>query len=473
MDVATIKPVRVTGLAALGWGLSFARDPLTSTRRMLDACGPFVILVEALPLARRVRAPMLGIPLVFTAGAAFNAEVLSDSETWRGVAALPGGPKNSAAGRMIWGLPRLSGRRHAHYRKLIGQPLRRTSVEALCTSMARLADEEVASWPIGEAINLWDYIRRMMQRISVALLFGGDNGQSRAIAELSGRMMERKWAPGAQALPINLPITAYGRIVRDAERLERRILQWAAGKRGRLDDRDVASIIINNPDADGNPPDDAATVAHIASLFALSSEGSQSALVWTLILLAQHPRVAAALGDELRDKLGDASGSLDKVGELAYLDAVVKESIRILPPVPLQIRVAQREATIAGQGLPNGTRVMLNTFLTNRMPDLYPEGDVFRPERWSKFTPNSFEYPVFSAGPHLCPGYWFGTAAVKIGLAAILTRFRIEMPPDTHIDYRVQPTLRPTAPVPVKLHPQDGACAAVPIRGAIRNLVRF
>lgn len=474
MDAATVKPVQLTGLAALRRGLDFARDPMMATRRMFDACGPFVILVEGLPFAKRVRTVLLGIPLVFTAGAAFNAEVLSDPETWRGVSVLPGGPKNSAARRMIWGLPRLTGERHAHYRKLLSQPLRRASVEALGANMAWLAEAEVATWSAGETIDLWDHVRRLMQKLSVALLFGGDSEESRAIAERAGAMMERKWKRGAVAVPINLPVTAYGRIVRDSEDLERRILRWAAAKRGRLDDRDLASIIINSPDVDGRAPDDATIVAHIASMFALSSEGSQSALFWILILLATHPRIAAALADELHNKLGATAPSLEKAGELAYLDAVIKESMRLLPPVPLQIRVAERDTAIAGHGLPRGTRIMINAFLTNRTPDLYPEGDVFRPERWANIAPNSFEYPVFSAGPHLCPGYWFGTAAVKIGVAAILSRFRLELPSDTRIDYRAEPTLRPHQCVGMLLRSADGGTsAATPVGGAIRNLVKL
>jgi cytochrome P450 len=472
--MAATQPVRLTGLAALRWGVSFARDPLMTTQRMLDGCGPFVILADAVPFTKRVRAVMLGVPLVFTAGAEFNAEVLSDPETWRGVSVLPGGPKNSAARRMASGLPRLTGIPHAHYRKLLSQPLRRTNVEALCSSMARIAQAEVASWPADENVDLWDFVRVIMQSFAVELLFGGNSEQSRAIAVLAARMMERKWGPGAFALPINLPITTYGQIVRDSRLLERCILQWVADKRARPDDRDLASIIVNSPDADGNPPDDAAIVAHIASLFALSSEGSQSALVWTLILLAQHPRIAAELADELRDKLGTGSPSLEKAGELPYLDAVVKESMRILPPVPLQIRVAQRDTEIAGHGMPNGTRLVLNTFLTNRVPELYPDGDVFRPERWLTIAPNAFEFPVFSAGPHLCPGYWFGSAAIKIGLAAILTRYRVDLAPDTRIDYRAQPTLRPRQRVGIVLrHAGGGQHAGAPVIGQIRNLVNF
>ena len=472
MDAAIAQPVRLTGLTALRWGGRFARDPLQATRRAYDSFGPFVVLAEALPLLKPRRAVLLDVPLVFTAGAAFNAELLSDPETWRGVSVLPGGPKNSAARRMSSSLTRLTGGQHAHYRKLLMAPLRRGSVEALATSMARLAEAEIASWPVGETIDLWDHIRRIMHGFSLELLFGGSNEQSCPIAKMAGAMMERKWARSAVGLPFNLPITSYGRIVRDSERLERWILEWVAAKRGHTDERDLASIIANSTDADGKPSDDATIVGQIASLFALSSEGSQSVLTWTLLLLMAHPRIADNLLDEMRDKLGGRSPSLERAGELPYLDAVVKESMRVLPPVPLQIRVAQGDTAIAGHGMPKGTRAILNTFLTNRMPGLYPQADVFRPERWSTIAPTGFEFPVFSGGPHICPGYWFGSAAVKIALAAILTRYRIDLPPGTRIDYRAQPTLRPRQRVDVVLHRRDGGTsAATPIAGTLRSLV--
>jgi len=152
---------------------------------------------------------------------------------------------------------------------------------------------------------------------------------------------------------------------------------------------------------------------------------------------------------------------------------VVKEAVRILPPVPLQIRVAQYDTTIATHSAPKGTRVILNALLTSRMSEVFPEGDVFRPERWFKIAPTVFEFPVFSGGPHSCPGYWFGLSAVKVALAAILTRYRMALPAGVRIDYMVQPTQRPLDSIPVFLHRQDGAFASMPISGKIRNLVRF
>jgi cytochrome P450 len=128
---------------------------------------------------------------------------------------------------------------------------------------------------------------------------------------------------------------------------------------------------------------------------------------------------------------------------------------------------------LAGEPLPKRTHVVLGTFLTTRMPDLYPEPERFVPERWSRIDPTAFEFPVFSAGPRICPGYWFGLNAIKVTLAAIVTRYRMALEPNARVDYTIQPTVRPTRPVPVTLNPQDGAFAALSIRGNISDLVQL
>src|SRR5215510_9129659 len=469
MDAA--MPVRLTGPAALRWGLRLAREPLMATRQFVETHGGFVMLADALPFVRPRGVAMLGVPLVLTAGAAFHGELLSDPATWRGVSLLPGGPRGSAARRIGAGLTRMTGRRHAYYRGLIGPALRKASIDALTGRMANLAQAEVATWPVGEAVELWELTRRLMRKMAIELLFGGDPEGYR-IADLVSQLMEGKWSRGA-FVPVNLPVTPYGRIVRTAEVLERRLLDWIASKRGARDEHDLGSIIINSPDADGTPPSDAAIAGQLPSLFAAASEASQSALTFTLLLLALHPRVAGELYGELRGGRGGVAPTLEEASALACVDAVVKESMRILPPVPLQIRVAQSDAAIAGYAVPKGTRVMLNTFLVNRMPDLYPDGDSFQPERWRTVTPSAYEFPVFSGGPHACPGYWFGLSSVKIALAAILMRYRIVLERDTRIDYRVQPTMRPFNALRVTLDREVGADTAVPVTGTLLNLLKL
>ena len=473
IDSATAAPVRLRGIAALRWGLRLLRDPLAAARGCYEAFGPFVVLTDALPFYRRPRTALFGVPLVLTAGAAFHREILEDPATWRSVSLMPGGPRHSAARRMTEGLMRMTGPRHAHYRKLLAAPLRRASVDAMADDMVRLADEDVAAWPVGETIDLWDFARRAMRGVAVGLLFGGDREQAFPIADMITRLTERKWKRGSSAFPLNLPFTPYGRMVRESEVLERRVLAWAETKRGHADERDLAALIVNSPDVDGRPASSATIAGHVPSLYAGATEAGQSTLFWTLILLAQHPRIARELVDELHGRLAGAPASIDAIVDLPRLDAVLKESMRIIPPVPMSMRVAQQETMLAGERLPHGTRVVLSTFLTNRMPGLYPEPDRFLPERWSTIDPSPFEFPVFGAGPRVCPGYWFGLSAVKTALATILLRYRIAVKPDTRIDYEIQPTMRPTASVPVTLHRQDGAFAAVPIRGAIHKLVRL
>lgn len=470
---AGIAPARLRGAATRQWALRLMRDPLVAARHCHEAFGPFVMLADALPYYGRPRIPLLDVPVVLVAGSAFHREILDDPATWRPVSLLPGGPKGSAAKRMTHGLMRMTGPRHAHYRKLLAAPLRRTSVDAMGHDMIRLAEQEIAAWPAGEVIELWSSIRRVVRSVTLGLLFGGDDEQSRSIADAVTQITERKWARSALLFPVDLPLTPYRRLARDCEDLERRILAWAETKRGRDDTRDLAALIVNSPDLDGCPASRETIAGHLPSLYAGATEAGQSTVFWTLILLAQHPDAARKLVGELHNCIAGAPASMEAIAELPLLDAVVKESMRLIPPVPLQVRVAQAATTLTGQSLPDRTHAVLGTFLTTRMPDLYPEPDRFVPERWLKIDPTPFEFPVFSAGPRICPGYWFGLNAIKVALAAILTRYRIAPAQNARVDYTIQPTVRPTGPVPVTLCPQDGAFTALSISGNVSDLVQI
>jgi cytochrome P450 len=458
----------LNGLEALRAGWRFARDPIAAMHWCYQAHGPIVVIGKAIPFLSFPRLILLGAPLILTAGAALNRQVLNNPATWRSVSFLPGGPRGSAARRMNDNLARMTGARHAHYRKLIAAPLRKTSVEAQGADMLRLAQEAVASWPAGVAIDLGAHVYRLVRLITIDLLFGADRELGYPIADMANHLMERKWSLGS-LVPVNLPFTPYGQSVREAASVERHVVAWAERKRGAPDAHDLVSIMVNSPGPDGTPVDIGRLAGSLPALVAMTSEACQVTLVWASLLIAQHPAVARALLDEL----AGASPSMQAIAALPWLDAVVKEVMRILPPVPLQLRVAEAATELAGYPVPQGARLVLSAFLTNRMRDLYPEPERFLPERWSSINPNMFEYLVFSAGPYNCPGYLFGVSVVKAALAAILTRYRVEIGAGRRIDYTVQPTLRPAGNVPVVLHRQDGAFAAAPLCGNIHGLVRL
>lgn len=233
MSDAASRPPRLTGLAALRAGLQFAWDPVRAMQRNYEAYGPLLVIGKALPFVSFPKVVLLGAPLIFTAGAALNREVLNNLAAWRSVSLLPGGPRNSAARRLSANLTRMTGHRHAYYRKLIAPPLHKHSVDALGNDMARLAQEAVASWPTGTPIDLGQCAYRLVRLIAIDLLFGADRTLGYPIADMADRLMKRKWSGSAMAFRVNLPMTAYGQSLREAQTLERCVIAWAEKKRGR------------------------------------------------------------------------------------------------------------------------------------------------------------------------------------------------------------------------------------------------
>jgi cytochrome P450 len=190
-------------------------------------------------------------------------------------------------------------------------------------------------------------------------------------------------------------------------------------------------------------------------------------------MLAQHPHASASLLDETKNLPLEGADLVERLERCTWLDAVLKESMRILPPVPMQIRAAIQDTVLEGCGIEKQTRIILSPFLTNRLPELYHEADRFLPERWQTIDPNQFEYLIFSAGPRTCPGYRFATNFLKIALAQIIRRFRVAIVERAEVDYQVTITTIPRRGIPAVIYRQDRNFAASPIRGNIRNLVRF
>lgn len=467
MSVRNDRLVRLNAQDAAFWYWRFLRDPLQALIKSRAQFGPFFQLPHPRLPTRPRRTFLVGI------GSAFNSEVLANPAAWRPVSIGPGGPKNSAARRLGMGIIRMTGERHAHYRRLLLPPLQRRSIDANGGKLVSLARESVGNWRVGQPIDLWANVRRLMRTFAIGVLFGDDRQNGYPISDMIYEGLEYNWSWKIAACPIQIPGTPYDRMMRSADELERRIIAWASRKRGNLDERDLLSIIVNKPDENGCPASNQSIVGHTPTLFGAAYETCQNAMIWTLILLDQHPEIARDLYSEIRQNYTGSEADYEQLMQLPLLDAVTKESMRILPPVPQQFRVAQHETTINGIDVDKGTRVLLSPFLTNREPDLYPDPDQFKPQRWAVISPTPYENPVFSAGPRGCPGYAFGTAMLKVGIATIMSQYHIVFPPGTQIDYKLRVALSPKNKVPSVLARQDGAFAASAIEGAIRTIVRF
>jgi cytochrome P450 len=218
---------------------------------------------------------------------------------------------------------------------------------------------------------------------------------------------------------------------------------------------DILSMLLDATDESGATLSDAEIVGHASVIFAAGHETSSNALCWTLLLLSQHPRVLADLMDELEHVLKGEAPRVEDLASLPLLERVVKESLRILPPVPFNHRVAAEDTELGGFSIPRGSELISSVYRTQRMPDVFPEPDRFRPERWEHLDPGPYSYNPFGAGPRMCIGASFAMMEVRIVLAMLLQAFRFELAPGARVDRFMSITMSPTPGLPMRIHRQD------------------
>lgn len=241
-------------------------------------------------------------------------------------------------------------------------------------------------------------------------------------------------------------------------------------------DRDVLSMLIQARDEEqGTHLTEDELLGHAGVIFAAGHETSSNALTWTLFLLSQHPQVMADLLDELQSVLQGEAPTMAQLSQLTLLERVIKESMRVLSPVPWNARVTSQPTELGGYTLPAGTEVFVSIYETHQMPDLYPNPTHFEPQRWETVNPSIYEYNPFSVGPRLCIGAGFAMVEIKIVLAMLLQRYRLQFIPQVNIDRRGLIVMTPKHGMPMQVHPQDkqftqGVGA---VQGNVREMVKL
>jgi cytochrome P450 len=234
----------------------------------------------------------------------------------------------------------------------------------------------------------------------------------------------------------------------------------------------MLSMLLEARDEEGGKLSEDELIGHAGVIFGAGHETSSNALSWTLLLLAQHPRVLSDLCDELVGKLRGGAPTFDDLADLPLLDRVIKESLRLFPPGALNHRIAARDSELGEYRIAAGTEILSSIYHTHRMPDLYPEPLRFLPERWERADPGPYGYNPFSAGPRMCIGATFAWFEIKIVLALLLQRFRLELVPNQRIGRYFGITLAPSPRVLMRVSRTDRRFSrAAPIHGQIHEMV--
>ncbi len=434
----------------------FLLRPLPTLRRLHEKHGPFVFLTYPHSTRRR---PQL---LACISDPGLYRSVFSNTADWRPVNVAFRGFRNQAATRLSVSMTRLRDKQHAHYRRLMTPPLSKNAVLSMSGAMGEIAKRHTDGWPRNEPVDFVPLGSTLMQDLAISQLLGDDHARALPIAEMINVAVESAWP---------IPGPAYLKWLRTAPKLERAIAEWGESKRGDRNASDLFSILMNNPDHEGGPPDVPLIGGLLTFTFGAAYETCQNALAWTLLLLAQHPAVAEALAGEIDDavRLGATTG--EALENLPVLDGVTKEGMRLFAPVSIQFRRSRCVTDLGPVRIPERMRVLVSAFLINRDPALYPEPQRFLPERWRTLKVSPYDYTVFGAGGRMCPGFAFGIQMVKTALVAILSAYRIEIPDGSRVDHRMTITVAPHPKLPIVFRDRLTEPQVHPLAGTVNELV--
>lgn len=175
-------------------------------------------------------------------------------------------------------------------------------------------------------------------------------------------------------------------------------------------------------------------------------------LTWCLHLLALHPDVQARLREEVRAAGDDRAWLSAWTG----LDATIHEVLRLYPPVWSLGREAVEADVLGEEEIPAGATVMISPYAIHRRPDLWPEPDAFRPERFAAGPPSQagpLSYLPFSAGPRFCVGDRMALLELKLALREVLLRFEVSPTSTAPVAREALISLRPRRELPLRLRP--------------------
>jgi cytochrome P450 len=286
---------------------------------------------------------------------------------------------------------------------------------------------------------------------------------------LIGRLLAVAASPMTLMFPFDLPGTTMRTALRTCEEIETVLRGLIAERRPTAHDRtDMLSTMIAARDDDGAALSDDELVSEAYTAFCHDS--STATLTWALFLLDQHPQVLADLRDEL-SVLGGAAPDEAALDRLPLLDAVLKETMRLLPPAPMLLRYTAGETELGGVALPEKTMVFLSPYVTHRDPERFPRPLRFDPSRWEGPSPSAYEYLPFGAGAHNCVGRHFAMLEMKVVLAVLLQRFRPTLVPGTAVDRVMRVSLVPGNGLPVVLAPAGARIPPPEVSGNIRQSV--
>lgn len=464
--------------------LRFYNDSIGYTRQLFQTYGPLVALTHG--GGTNIYSPLSSCPgTVFAYGPDLVRQVATQHEIYykyplsgKFYRKRDDSSRTQPLRHFAVGLFGVNTDQHRLHRQLMMPAFHRQRIETYRDDMVAIAQSVLDQLKVGEVCNIGEVMRHLTMRVAIKTLFGFDvDDPSSQIGRLMQNALSVQATLLTALLPLDLPGFPYRRYLDLVTQIDQEVRAVIVRKREKgIDEGDVLSMLIQARDAEtGLELSEDELLGHASVIFFAGHETSSNALTWTLFLLSQHPEITADVVDELESVLHGNAPTIEQLQKLPLLERVIKESMRLIPPAPWNGRVTAQPTELGGYPIPQGTEVFVSIYQTHHMPELYPEPERFNPQRWEGFEPTAFEYNPFSAGPRLCIGAGFAMMEMKIVLAMLLQRYRLQFIPQVKVDRTGIIVMAPKYGIPMMLHPQDRQFSqgVGGVQGNVREMVQL
>jgi cytochrome P450 len=333
----------------------------------------------------------------------------------------------------------LDGAEHVRQRRLMMPPFHGERMMAYGKTMREVAEGALAGLPAGRRVSLLKPMQQMTLEIILRTILGADDEGERAELGAALTAMLDRITSGLATI-FTLPplrheafgLSPWAAFRRAAAHADRLIYARIARRRGELARpggparQDILTMLLEARDEQGQPMTDGELRDELVTLLVAGHETTATMLCWALDLILGDARVLGRLQAELAGAGGEAA--LDRpaeLGRLPYLDAVIKEVLRLRPVIPAVGRRLKAPVEMGGRTLPEGTLLVPWAYLAHQNAGMYPAPGAFRPERFLEKKPDTYAWFPFGGGARRCLGMAFALFEMKVVLATTLVRLRL------------------------------------------------
>lgn len=321
---------------------------------------------------------------------------------------------------------------HMYHRRIMQEAFTRTRLSGYVEHIDRVASKVVANdWPANDARFLFHpAAKELTLDIASHVFMGHDPDTDHELVNKVNQAFTTTTRAGGAIIRTGVPPFKWwrGQQARKflEEYFEERVKECRNGT-----GTDMLTVLCHTTDKEGNSFSDADIVNHMIFLMMAAHDTSTSTLTTMANHLAADQEWQERCRDE-SDRLGDGPLDIEALDKLETLDLVINESLRMVSPLPFNVRRTVRDTELMGFFIPEGTNVNIWPGLNHRLPEIWTDPDKFDPARFaeprSEHKRHRYAFAPFGGGAHKCIGMVFGQLEIKTVMHRLLRKYRLELP---------------------------------------------